>query len=68
MINLDGLEFFFKIGFIAIVLTIVFGVYIFVDKAFINHKTFKTKSKPTISWELKANEQKVDSVWVYKFK
>lgn len=27
----------------------------------------KTTTKPKITWELKADGQKVDTVWIYKF-
>jgi hypothetical protein len=33
-----------------------------------NNKTIETQTKPTITWELKARGQKIDTIWIYKFK
>lgn len=43
------------------------GVGYFVFTLFKDKKTFKTTEKPSISWELKAKGQKVDTIWIYKF-
>ena len=34
----------------------------------LNGTIVKTKTKPSISWELKAHKQKVDTIWIYQFK
>ena len=34
----------------------------------IKEDIIKTQTKPEITWELKADKQKVDTVWIYKFK
>jgi Tfp pilus assembly protein PilO len=34
----------------------------------VRENTIKTQTKPEITWELKAAKQKVDTVWIYKFK
>ena len=33
-----------------------------------NDKRIETQSKPTITWELKARGQKIDTIWIYNFK
>ena len=40
----------------------------YVIKNEVKENTIKTQTKPEITWELKANNQKVDTVWIYKFK
>jgi len=63
-----GIEFLVGILFIAVIVA-VFGIGYFVYNFFFaNHKKIKTTGKPTISWELKANKQTVDTVWIYEFK
>lgn len=44
------------------------GIFLIVHFTTVNHKQFKTTTPPVITWELKAHGQKVDTVWVYKFK
>lgn len=53
------------IGFILLFGSVGFMVYHFTTT---DHKKFKTQFKPTISWELKARGQSVDTVWIYQFK
>jgi competence protein ComGF len=50
----------FLIGGVAVVL----GIYAFSCDT----KTIKVKERPIITWELKAKGQKVDTIWIYKFK
>jgi len=40
----------------------------YVIKNEVKENTIKTQTKPEITWELKADKQKVDTVWIYKFK
>lgn len=69
---LDGLGNFFQalinllvICFVVAVLGLFYFCYSFFFK---DDKTIKTKERPTITWELKAQGQSVDTIWIYKFK
>jgi hypothetical protein len=64
------LSLFFKTLLILFIGCIVLGFYlIYSYSIFFAHQfTFKTKIKPTITWELQAHGQKVDTVWIYEFK
>lgn len=44
------------------------GIGFFIYSMFSEKSTFKTKSKPVITWELKAKGQTIDTVWIYTFK
>lgn len=64
----EGLEFIFK-GFVFfLIVAVILGIYSIYVTFFKDNKTIKTKEHPTVTWELKAKGQKVDTVWVYKFK
>jgi H+/gluconate symporter-like permease len=63
----NGIGTMLLIGLIAMVCTVVFGIYIIAD-LLSPKKEFKTKEKPNITWELQAKGQSVDTVWIYKFK
>ncbi len=62
---LDGLYTLLIILFVATLLGLGYFIYNFF---FFDKKVIKTQVKPAITWELKAKGQKVDTVWVYKFK
>ena len=53
---------------IGIVCSIIGLGYFLYNVFIVEHKTFKTTEKPAITWELKAHEKTVDTVWIYKFK
>jgi len=55
---------FIKICLLALVGFAAYSFYAF----FFKGKVIKTKVKPTITWELKGNGQKVDTVFIYTFK
>lgn len=65
---MDGVGTLLVTGMIAIILVVVMGIAGVLYWIFGDHKTFKTKEKPAISWELKAKGQNIDTIWVYKFK
>jgi hypothetical protein len=63
-----GIEALVGILIVAVIVSI-FGIgYFIYNFFFADHKTVKTTEKPAITWELKANKQTIDTVWVYKFK
>lgn len=64
----DGLGALVMLAFIAVIIAILGIGYFCYDVFFTDKKTFKTETKPAITWELKAKGQKVDTVWIYKFK
>lgn len=63
----DGIETTLRILAIGFLCAIGFGLYILFDKFGRSHDVYKTSKKPSISWELKTNGQKIDTVWVYTF-
>lgn len=64
----EGLENLFSFLAWCFVAAIVFGIYFVYDVFFKSTTTVKTEEKPSITWELKARGQKLDTVWIYKFK
>jgi hypothetical protein len=54
-----------KIMLIAIIILAIYSIY---SLFFIDRKTIKCTEKPKITYEFKAKGQKIDTVWVYKFK
>jgi Tfp pilus assembly protein PilO len=60
----------FKTAVILIIILfalVVLGLGYFIKNE-IKEDIIKTQTKPEITWELKADKQKVDTVWIYKFK
>lgn len=61
----DGI---FNLILVLLIATVLgFGYFVY-NFFFVDRHTIKTQVRPTITWELKAKGQKVDTVWVYKFK
>lgn len=54
-----------KILAVAVIFFAAYSVYAFFFK---NNKIVKTAEKPSITWELKARKQKVDTIFIYTFK
>lgn len=46
---------------------IILGIYIVIDKVFIDHKTFKVKQPVVPKKEYVVKNNKVDSIYVYHF-
>lgn len=46
---------------------VVLGLGYFIKNK-VTENVIKTETKPEITWELKANNKKVDTIWIYKFK
>ena len=49
------------------ILAICGFVYFIYHFFFYNHHTFKTKTPPSVNYELKARDKTVDTVWIYTF-
>lgn len=60
----DGVVRMLVILFILVLCGFGYFVYHFF---FYDHHTFNTKTPPSITWELKARDKTVDTVWIYKF-
>jgi uncharacterized membrane-anchored protein len=59
-----GLMRLLTILFILVICGFVYFVYHFF---FYDHHTFKSKTPPSINYELKARDKTVDTVWIYHF-
>jgi hypothetical protein len=49
-----------------LIVIVLFGYFLFT--VFKDKKTIKCTEKPSITYEFKAKGQKIDTVWIYKFK
>lgn len=54
-----------KILFVSV---IILGIYFVYSLLFKNNKTIKCTEKPSITYEFKAKGQRIDTVWIYKFR
>lgn len=54
-----------RILFVAV---IILGMYSIYALFFKDNKTIKSTEKPSVTYEFKAKGQKVDTIWIYKFK
>ena len=64
----NAYKFFRKLLIILFVLVILGLGYLIYNLFFANNKSFKSKEKPVITWELQTRGKIVDTVWVYQFK
>lgn len=64
----EALNFLFKLGMIFFFGFIICLIWISYSFFFRDNKIFKSKEKPIITWELKTNGKKIDTVYIYKFK
>lgn len=54
-----------KILFVAVIILAIYSIY---SLFFKDSKTIKCTEKPSVTYEFKAKGQKVDTVWIYKFR
>lgn len=62
------LQGFFNLLLIFAIAFILAGGFLIYHFGTTNHKVFKTREKPAVSWELVAHGQTVDTIYIYKFK